>query len=114
MDLGFDHQEWLQRPPLDAQAADQRPGALVARPLDWFSLKARFIAAHALAHELRDVALATPPGGSFVADGAQVLEWQRKMLPDVNPTGLADGKARSGTGSPVVGNPSPITEDYYD
>jgi hypothetical protein len=105
MDLGFDHQTLLQGSPFaPSRAAEMQPAHAVP-VLDWIGLKARFIAAHALRREMHAAVLATPPGGSFVAAGAQVLDWQRKWSPDVNRTDLANVKGLSGIPTPVAGNP---------
>ncbi|MEO5598947.1 MAG: hypothetical protein ABIQ66_10045 [Novosphingobium sp.] len=105
MDLGFDHQKWLQSPPTSPSRTPEMAPDRTVPALDWIGLKARFIAAHALRREMLVAAQATPPGGDFVTAGEQVLDWQRKSSPDVNPTGLGNVKGLTGITTPVAGNP---------
>jgi len=119
MELAFDHQALLQGSPFSAsRAAHMLPPLTGYGPatstLDWAGLKARFLAAHALRREMAAERLATPPGGSFAVAGGQVLEWQRKSSPVVNPTGSGNIKGLSGIETSVVGNPPSTIEDCHD
>ena len=107
MDLGFEHQALLQSSPFPASRMAEMLSPPAAPTLDWAGLKARFIAAHALRREMVEERAGTPPGGSFTAAGSQVLDWQRKLSPAVNPTGLGNVKGLSGKTTVVVGNPLP-------
>jgi hypothetical protein len=116
MELGFDHQVLLQGSPFAASRVAEMPSlptgsGPATSALDWAGLKARFIAVHALRREMVAERAATPPGGSFVVAGGQVLDWQRKSSPVVNPTGSGNIKGLSGIEAFVVGNPPSAIED---
>lgn len=82
-----------------------------ATPLDWHSLKARFVVAHALRRELAGTADSRFAGGSFVVSGAEALAAIRKTSDAVNLTASGNGKSPSAIVPHVTGIPTPMTEE---
>lgn len=121
MDLAFDHLR------LDSAGFPRRfvaptgESQLVGAP-DWRSLKARFLAAHALRRELALACAAEPAGGSFRNESAPVLAAGRGSASDVicnssqavNPTASANSKPLGAIEDYIVGNPDPASEEVYD
>jgi len=105
MDLGFDNQALLDT----VNHVVTEPGAV--RHPDWTSLKARFLASHALNRALFSAAGQAAAGGSFPAAGALVLAQNRLPLSDVNLVALGNGKAPSAIAEIVASAPQAATED---
>ncbi|MFM5906774.1 MAG: hypothetical protein ACKOPO_04205 [Novosphingobium sp.] len=83
-------------------------------PLEWHALRSRFVAAHALRHELAANDLSRVAAGSFVHSGAMALASLRESSTAVNLTASANGKPQFGIEAIVTGTPTPMTEERYD
>lgn len=98
---------------LAANAAPAAQDAACA-PLDWHSLKSRFVVAHALRRELAEAGDSRIAGGSFMHSGAEALAALRAATNPVNLTASGNGKTPSAMFADVTGTPTPMTEENYD
>lgn len=104
MEMGFDHGALR----IAGEAGFDSPAE--SAKLDWRGLKARFAAAHALRRTLQN-GFDAQASGSFSADAAGILAMNRRVLSDVNPNDLANGKEPYGIEANIVGVPRPTIED---
>lgn len=86
-----------------------RPG-----PLDWYAIKARFLAAHALRRELAEAASGAFSGGSFTVSGADALAALREFASAVNLDASGNSKGLSAIDTHVIDTPNSVTEESYD
>jgi len=82
-----------------------RVDSLPVRHPDWASLRARFLAIHALRQAVAPVPVASPAGGGFASAGESVLSVCRDNGP-VNPVYWANLKEDSAITRPVVASPT--------
>ncbi len=87
--------------------ADATPLPPEARHPEWAGLRARFMAIHALRHELGTNADSLLPGGNFVSAGEAVLAASRQHPAAVNLTCSANGKVVSAILPSVADFPTP-------
>jgi len=119
MQMGFDFQNGSQGSVPRSQTgefgglwtarADSMPHGLVPGRPDWASLRARFVAIHALRRSMA-VGNDTVPAGSFVAAGEAVLASARGQGDVVNRLCSGNGKAVFGMIAPL----SPISPTRGD
>ena len=100
MDLRFDHGAMRELAGFAPPQSDD-----LASP-DWFGLKARFVAAHALRREFESQSAATALGGSFTSETAHVLASRRQTEQAVNLKASAICKAPHA-------NEANIADHYY-
>ena len=92
--------EFVKEPP--AGAYGEAPEGAETRGFDWAGLRARFAAAHAVRRELSRESGLPARSGSFAQRSALPLA-VGNSYPDVNRTGLADGKDQAGMSQAIAG-----------
>ncbi len=78
---------------------------------DWFGLKARFLAAHALRREIESQGAAATAGGSFTSETAHVLASWRETSRGVNPIASANCKPPHASKTNIADHTYPASEE---
>lgn len=105
MDLTFDHSALRDLAGSSSAHVDAQ-----ATP-DWFGIKARFLAAHALRREIALQGSAFAPGGSFTSESAGVLAARRENSTAVNPNASGNGKPLYANAANIAGHTYPAREE---